>query len=127
MALFRFPTVEIDIDPTQKIAIRDANTGKFYYITVQALFDAVATGGLPSINDDGSTVDIDADVDIVGDLSAVAGLFSGALSGDTLKIASHPPASAAAAGTAGTIAWDAGFLYVCTATDTWKRVAIATW
>lgn len=37
------------------------------------------------------------------------------------------PANAAAAGTAGTIAWDTGFVYVCTAANTWKRVAIATW
>lgn len=37
------------------------------------------------------------------------------------------PASAAAAGVAGTIAWDTGFIYICTATNTWKRVAIATW
>lgn len=37
------------------------------------------------------------------------------------------PASAAAAGTTGDISWDADFIYVCTATNTWKRVAIATW
>lgn len=37
------------------------------------------------------------------------------------------PASAGAAGVAGQIAWDSGFIYVCTATNTWKRVAIATW
>lgn len=37
------------------------------------------------------------------------------------------PASAAASGAAGDIAWDSGFIYVCTATNTWKRVAIATW
>jgi hypothetical protein len=30
-------------------------------------------------------------------------------------------------GTAGTILWDADYIYVCTATGTWKRVAIATW
>jgi hypothetical protein len=36
------------------------------------------------------------------------------------------PASAAAAGTAGTITWANGFLYCCVATNTWKRVAIAT-
>jgi hypothetical protein len=45
----------------------------------------------------------------------------------SLGIASDPPASAADTGTAGTITWDAGFIYVCVATDTWKRVAIATW
>ena len=37
------------------------------------------------------------------------------------------PASAAATGTAGTIAWDTSYIYVCTATNTWKRVAISTW
>ncbi len=37
------------------------------------------------------------------------------------------PASAAATGAQGDIAWDASFIYICTATNTWKRVAIATW
>jgi hypothetical protein len=37
------------------------------------------------------------------------------------------PASAVATCTAGTIVADTGFVYVCTAADTWKRVAIATW
>jgi hypothetical protein len=40
---------------------------------------------------------------------------------------SAPPANAAAAGVAGSITWDSGFIYICTATNTWKRVAIATW
>ena len=37
------------------------------------------------------------------------------------------PASATAAGVTGTIEWDASYIYVCTATNTWKRTAIATW
>lgn len=37
------------------------------------------------------------------------------------------PASAAAAGNAGEWCWDGGFFYVCTATNTWKRTALATW
>ena len=37
------------------------------------------------------------------------------------------PASATAAGTKGDIAQDDSYLYVCTAANTWKRVAIATW
>ena len=45
----------------------------------------------------------------------------------SLTIASDAPANATAPGTAGTIAWEAGFLYVCTVADTWERVAIATW
>ena len=37
------------------------------------------------------------------------------------------PASATAAGVAGTIVADASYIYVCIATDTWERVAIASW
>lgn len=37
------------------------------------------------------------------------------------------PASAGAAGNAGDICWDADYIYVCVATNTWKRAAIGTW
>ena len=37
------------------------------------------------------------------------------------------PATAADTGTVGQMAVDADYIYICTATDTWKRVAIATW
>ena len=37
------------------------------------------------------------------------------------------PASATDTGSAGQIRWDSGFVYVCTATDTWKRAALSTW
>ena len=37
-----------------------------------------------------------------------------------------PPASSSAPGTLGTITWDTGYIYICTATNTWKRAAIST-
>jgi len=37
------------------------------------------------------------------------------------------PASAADTGNTGEICWDSSYIYVCVATNTWKRVAIATW
>lgn len=37
------------------------------------------------------------------------------------------PASAAAPGQPGALRWDADFIYICVATNAWKRVAIATW
>jgi hypothetical protein len=37
------------------------------------------------------------------------------------------PASASAVGNKGDIRWDASYIYICTATGTWKRVAISTW
>ena len=47
--------------------------------------------------------------------------------GGSLIHPSTPPATAADTGTAGTITWDASYIYICIATDTWKRVAITTW
>lgn len=50
------------------------------------------------------------------------------ITNDSLRIVtSKTPASATATGTQGQVAWDASYIYVCTATDTWKRAAIATW
>jgi len=50
------------------------------------------------------------------------------IDGDSIRLRqSQTPASASATGTQGQIAWDANYMYVCTATDTWKRVALATW
>jgi hypothetical protein len=47
---------------------------------------------------------------------------------DTVNVStSKTPASASATGATGDIAWDTNYIYVCTATNTWKRVAIATW
>ena len=37
------------------------------------------------------------------------------------------PTSATANGSPGQIAYDSSFLYVCTATNTWRRVAISAW
>jgi len=47
--------------------------------------------------------------------------------GSTTIIPTSTPASASATGTTGTITWDADYIYICTATDTWKRIAITTW
>ena len=39
----------------------------------------------------------------------------------------HTPASASAAGNKGEIVWDSNYVYVCVATNTWKRSALSTW
>ncbi len=50
------------------------------------------------------------------------------VNGNRIRIATaNTPASASATGTTGEIAWDANYIYVCTATNTWKRTAISTW
>lgn len=47
--------------------------------------------------------------------------------GGSVLIGTQTPASASATGTAGTVTWDSSYIYVCTASNTWKRAAIATW
>jgi hypothetical protein len=39
----------------------------------------------------------------------------------------NPPASPTASGTTGQIAFSTAYLYICVATNTWKRVAISSW
>jgi hypothetical protein len=50
------------------------------------------------------------------------------VNGDRIRIGTaKTPASASATGATGEICWDASYIYVCTATNTWKRAALATW
>lgn len=46
---------------------------------------------------------------------------------ETVSAKTAVPSTATSPGTAGEIRTGAGFIYVCTATDVWQRVAIATW
>lgn len=50
------------------------------------------------------------------------------VSSDIIRLrTAKTPASAGAAGNAGDICWDADYVYVCVATNTWKRSALSTW
>jgi len=61
----------------------------------------------------------------VGDVPSV---FDGSVSASKfIAPVGNAPASASAAGVTGQIAWDSGFLYICVAANTWKRVAVDTW
>ena len=67
---------------------------------------------------------------VTGGISAgAASYFGGAVTvgGTVIHTLSATPASASATGTVGTMSWDASYIYICTAANTWKRVAIATW
>lgn len=47
---------------------------------------------------------------------------------DSIRVrTSKTPASASDTGAAGQFGWDASYFYVCTATNTWRRTAHATW
>lgn len=61
----------------------------------------------------------------IGATPSIGGLDIG--TGQIRIRTARTPASATAAGTQGEIGWDTNYFYVCTATNTWRRVAHATW
>ncbi len=77
------------------------------------------TAGNLQVTYDGNrklTVNTDG-IDVVGSITSTGPVI----------IPTFTPASASAAGTAGQIAWDANYIYVCIATNTWMRAELATW
>ena len=42
-------------------------------------------------------------------------------------LSSDAPATASSAGTAGDIRYDSSYVYICIATNTWKRASLTTW
>ena len=50
------------------------------------------------------------------------------INGKLIRIrTSKTPASATATGNTGEICWDSSYVYICIATNTWRRIAHATW
>ena len=87
---------------------------------------AVPTGAVTNVSTNGVTAGNIAVVTTTGSQTLTGkSLTSPALTTPTLSAAT--PASAGATGTTGTLVWDASYVYICTATNTWKRAAIATW
>ena len=94
------PSFHIDYaDGTKRFSAAESGESYLYYNDSEKL--ATATGGVS---------------------------VTGVTDTDQLRVTTPTvPSSASDTGTAGDIAWDADYIYVCTATDTWKRVAISTW
>jgi len=50
------------------------------------------------------------------------------INSDSIRVRTNKtPSSASDTGAAGRICWDSNYIYICIATDTWKRVAISSW
>jgi hypothetical protein len=64
-----------------------------------------------------ATLDVNGSAIIRGTLS---------LTGSSLTIGLSATKTGTSPGTTGQFAWDASYLYVCTATNTWKRVALTS-
>ena len=84
----------------------------------------------------GSAVNVRSTGVAVGGVPVVTTTGAQALSFKTLTspVINNPtltgaavPATATSAGTTGQIAYDSTHLYICTATNTWRRIALASW
>ena len=96
---------------------------------------SASTGAFTTLSTTGTatlpTVDINAgniDGTNIGASTPGAGTFNAlATTGDNIRIdTSQTPANSSASGTKGEIAYDTEYIYVCVATNTWKRVALST-
>jgi hypothetical protein len=97
-------------------AASDRNSGIFF---PAADVVAVVTGGLERLR-----------VDANGRWGLGTNAPSGLLDVNDNKArvrTAQTPASATATGNPGEFCWDAGYWYVCTAANVWKRSALATW
>ena len=120
--------------PTYIAAIRKLNAGEIDGTNIGA--GTPATGAFTRLSTSGTatlaTVDINAgaiDGTNIGASTPGTGVFSAlTTTGDSVTIqTTQTPSSASATGTTGEIAWDANYIYVCIATNTWKRVLLSTW
>lgn len=90
----------------------DPDTG-IYSSAANAL--AIACGGAQRLNINSTSMTLNG-----------IGLVCG--TGKTINIPSPTvPGTAGATGSAGDISWDSSYIYVCVATNTWKRAALSTW
>jgi hypothetical protein len=82
----------------------------------------MTVGGNPTLSVDGS---------IGGTTITASGIITGNGSGLTnlsdRVLVSGTPASAGASGLPGQVRYDSSYLYICTATNTWRRISHATW
>jgi hypothetical protein len=88
------------------------------------------SGGLARFYNAGNTLNATIFYDANGLLfTGAAATFSSSVTSTQFRLSAlnTAPATASSTGTLGEIRIDADYIYICTATNTWKRVAIATW
>ena len=107
--------------------IKSNGTSQIYYDCTSAHYWRISGGNVAAIGASGLSECGRLSLGGIIGSSVDPGAGGLALTGKFYISTTQTPASAAATGTVGQIAWDSGFVYVCTATNTWKRAAIATW
>ena len=131
----KFHTVADAIDTTEYGSAQLA-AGRTVF-TMQDILDTVVVGGGVDGSGTAGVIPLWSDSNTIGDSIISATASAATITGDVtansfaVDALGAEPASASAAGTLGEIryALDTGvhYIYLCIATDTWQRVALATW
>jgi len=117
------PDLEIYHDGSNSY-IEDTGTGNFYIRGSERIrFQGINGEPLLYLNEN-SNVEMYYDNALKIETTSTGTLTTGQMNLAGLNTA---PASAAAAGVLGEIRYTADYIYVCTATNTWKRSALSTW
>ncbi len=109
--------------PVFDINNTSGNGSRFRFLDVSWSSGIAGTAGDLSFRTGGS----DAGQEKLNIASSGAITATGTISANSFIPTASAPSSASDTGTQGEIRVDADYIYVCTATNTWKRVAIATW
>ena len=80
-----------------------------------------------TLNVDDAFLVNDASDTTTGTITAGGFTTTGTATTDILVVGSNAPASSASNGTEGTITYDGNYIYVCVASNSWKRAALSTW
>jgi hypothetical protein len=111
-----------------RMSTNGADTGYLYQNTAAVILGTYSTRFLGFETNGTERARIDSSGRLLVGTSSNSGGALFQVNDDRIRVGTaKTPASASATGTAGEIAWDANYIYVCTATNTWKRTAITTW
>lgn len=111
-----------------QIPIGDGTTDPILaLITGGTNLTSVAGAGSITLNVDDAFLINDGDDTTTGTITAGDFTTAGTTTTDGLVVGSNAPDTITSAGTAGTITYDANYLYVCIANNSWKRAALSTW
>lgn len=123
-------TAGLCLAPTRRRVIFPVENRKYFLHDLESISGDVVG---PSSSTDNAIARWDGTTGLLLQNSAVTMDDSGVLSlldvnANVIRIrTSKTPSDSADTGTAGQIAWDSDYVYVCTATDTWRRATLASW
>lgn len=112
----------LDADLTSLAAA--SATGSLYYRSAASTWSPVALGSDLSLSS--GTLAVTGLGTMASQNASAVSITGGNAALTSFSLASTTPASSSATCSAGQISWDASYLYVCTATNTWKRSALST-